>query len=448
MSISTRSGHWREEMPSRDPDTDSPAEAQALREAKRRRLQLSAIAVALLLYTTLGWAISLFQSGRIPPTALTTASVALTPLGAAVRDAAPGLVYLVSAIILLMNHSRLSRRPVSTLFVPLLGIAMLWMTMAVNTQNPTTGLTFITLMAIIAVTAWSIEVRPGDLVVLGRIGVGIAAISLMMAVTTDMAWTNQEEDSKALVGDAVLAGFFPQMNPLGMSMAITLPFTLMFRHRAARISGFAAVAITLLLASSRTAAVAAGIALAAGLLVRVVPRMRRVVLGYLISFIVVAVSVIVPFRSDDADFTRRGAVWRASLGLIPDRPVWGYGPGVYGLEGTVSRLVSGAYWHGHNTVITFALVGGVVALVALLLFLLPSMRAALATAKMETVLPFMAMVTILALGIAEAPIRPSEYDGVAWVSWLCLFAISSSVLKEDQSNSEVQQESTPAKGSS
>ncbi|WP_448710903.1 O-antigen ligase family protein [Microbacterium profundi] len=402
--------------------------------ARRRRVQLAVFAIALLCYTTLGWAVSLFQTGRIATTEYTTASVALTPLGTTVRNLAPVLVYGVGGLILLDNFSRILRRPLPKILPALLGAIVLWLTMMMSTQAVTTGLTHVFLVATIAVVIWSIGLDTNDLVVLARIGVVIAVASLVMAVATpSLAWTDRTEDSKALFGDAVLAGFFPQMNPLGMSMAITLPFTLLFRRPWVRMTGFAAIASTLLLASSRTALIAAGIALAGGLLIRFVPHRNRIIVGFAIFVVIIISSIVVPFRSDDAAFTSRGAVWRASIELIPENPLWGYGPGVYGLEGEVSKIVAGAYWHGHNVPITFASVGGIVALIALALFLIPSMYSALASAKRSSIVPFIAIATLLALGITEAPIRPSEFDGVAWVSWATLFAISMTVLRQDGS---------------
>lgn len=404
-------------------DSGLHSDAAILANGRRRRIQLAALAIALLCYTTLGWAVSLVQSGRIPPTALTTASVALTPLGTTLRNAAPLLVWAVAGIILLANFSRLSRRSPHRVILTLSAVGLLWLTHVVNTQSVSSGITFVTLVAVIAVAVWSIDTQPEDLVVLGWLGFAIAAVSLLMAATTDIAWTDETEDSKALIGHAVLAGFFPQMNPLGMSMAIALPFTLLFKRRLLRVVGFASVALTLLMASSRTAVIATGIALVVGLVLRWIPSKSRPIVGYLASGIVVVVSIIVPLRSDDSAFTSRGAVWRASFDLFPERPFWGYGPGVYGLEGEVSRIVNGAYWHGHNMLITFALIGGIVALIALALILIPAIHAALVHAKAGAILPMMAVMTILALGIAEVPIRPSEFDGVAWISWLCLFAI-------------------------
>lgn len=401
-------------------------------DARRRRVQFAAFAVALLCYTTLGWAVSLFQTGRIAPTEYTTASVALTPLGTTLRNSAPVLVYGIGSLILLNNFSRLLRRPSIKVLPALIGAILLWLTMMASTQVVTTGLTHVFLVAMIAIVTSSIGLETMDLVVLGRIGVVIAAISLVMAVAApSLAWTDQTEDSKALVGNAVLAGFFPQMNPLGMSMAITLPFTLLFRRFWIRMAGFAAIAITLLLASSRTALIAAGIALAVGVLIRFVPRASRRFIGYAMFVVIIISSIIVPFRSNDAAFTSRGAVWRASIELFPARPLWGYGPGVYGLDGAVTKVVAEAYWHGHNVPITFATVGGLMALIALALFLIPSMQSALSTAKLGNTIPVIVIATILALGITEAPIRPSELDGVGWVSWAVLFAISSTVLHRD-----------------
>ncbi|MFB7843171.1 O-antigen ligase family protein [Microbacterium sp. NPDC056052] len=425
MTITAHDRHGREATRS----VENPANPRSARRKnpsgrRRERLQLAVIAIALLCYTTLGWAVSLFQTGRVPPTTLTTASVELTSLGTTLRNSGPYLVYAVAGVIVLSNITRMGKRPLRGLLLPLLGALLLWVTMSVSTGQLTSGLRFSVLIAIIAVTVWSIGLETDDLVVIGRIGFVIALISLVMALTTDKAWTDETIDSKALIGNAVLAGFFPQMNPLGMSMAITLPFTLMFKRRLSRFLGFAATATTLLLASSRTALIAAGIALLAGIILRAVPRNNRIFFGAAMLLTIFVVSVVVPLTSDAEAFTNRGAIWRASITLFPERPIWGYGPNVFGLDGAVSRLVLGAYWHGHNVVITFAMVGGVVALIALLVFLLSAIHPALKSAKVDSLIPFMLTATILALAITEVPVRPSEFDGVAWVSWLCLFSVA------------------------
>lgn len=406
-------------------------------DARARRWQLAVLALALLSQTTLAWAVSLFQSGRVPPTAISTASVALTPLGHRIDDYVRYVVLAVVVLIILINITKFKRRRPGSLIVALLGVAMLWASMAIATGRLDAGATHSFLLLVIAVAAWSIGLNVEDLVVLARIGVVIAIVCLLMGLTTDLAWTDQDEDSKALVGSAVLAGFFPQMNPFGMSMAMTLPFTLLFKRTSIRIVGLLLICTALLFASSRTALIGAGIGLAIGLVLHLARGRARGLIGWTALLTISLASVLVPMMSDDAAFTRRGAVWQAAIHLFPISPLWGYGPGAFGLSGPISKVVSGAYWHGHNTILTFAVVGGLCALIALAVFTIAAFRRAMQLGKVSVV-PAVAVLTLVAIGIAEAPIRPDEFDGVGWVSWLALFSIASLKRSEEGVKATVQ----------
>ncbi|WP_353114325.1 O-antigen ligase family protein [Microbacterium sp.] len=407
-----------------------------IKQRKRRRLQFAVLALALLCTTTLGWAVSLFQTGRATGLIDTTASVALTPLGSTIRENFPIVLYAVAILILLTNLRSLKGRAMRGFVPALLGVLLLYVASATATQNITSTLTFLTLIALIALTVWSIGLEVGDLVVLGRIGFAIAVVSLIMAATTDKAWSDEGEMTKGLLTDATLAGFFPQMNPLGMSMAITLPFVFMFKRRWVRVAGFAAVALTLLMASSRTAIIAAAIGLAVGIVLRITRRRSRVFLGYVAVILILTVSVVVPVTAGSGAFTGRGDIWHASLSLIPDKPIWGYGPSAYMHGGAVSNILGVAHWHGHNMWITFMVIGGVVGLVALALFWFPALHTSLLIAREGNLVPATALMTTLALGIAEVQIRPSEFDGVAWVSWVSLFAIAMLVRKPREATQE------------
>lgn len=408
------------------------AEQLEVKQRRRRRLQLAVLALMLLSITTLGWAVSLFQTGRVSGLEDTTASVALTSLGSAIRVATPFAFYAVAFLILMSNFSRLKGRSMRGLVPALFGVLLLYIANATTTQNITATFTFLLLIALIAVTVWSIGLELQDLVVLGRISFGIAAISLVMAVTTDMAWTDEGVDSKGILTDATLAGFFPQMNGLGMSLAITLPFVFMFRRRRVRVLGFVVVALTLVLAASRTAIIAAAIGLVVGLVLYLAPRGWRVFWGWIAAIVIIAVSIIVPILAAPGAFTGRGDIWRASLTVIPEAPLWGHGPTAFAKGGAVTRLVGVAHWHGHNMWITFMVIGGVVALIALVLFWIPALRTSFQIARDGNVIPAMALMASLSLGIAEVQIRPSEFDGVAWVSWLVLFAIATLVRRPQE----------------
>lgn len=403
--------------------------ALQIKQRRRRRVQFAMLALALLCTTTLGWAVSLFQTGRASGLIDTTASVELTPLGASIRQNFPFVLYGVAILILLTNLRSLKGRAMKGLVPALLGVLLLYIASATATQNITSTLTFLTLIALIAITVWSIGLELEDLVVLGRIGFAIAVISLIMAATTDKAWSDEGELAKGFLTDATLAGFFPQMNPLGLSMAITLPFVFMFKKKWVRVAGFLAIALTLLLAASRTSIIAAAIGLTVGLVLLIARRRPRVFLGYVAVIAILAVSIAVPVTAGQGAFTGRGDIWHASLSLIPEKPIWGYGPTAYMHGGAVTNLLGVAHWHGHNMWITFMVIGGSVALVALALFWLPALHTSLRIAQEGHLVPATALMSMLAVGIAEVQIRPSEFDGVAWVSWLSLFAIATLVRK-------------------
>lgn len=395
---------------------------------RRRRIQLAVLALALLCTTTLGWAVSLFQTRRVTGLADTTASVVLTPLGSMLRDNFLWVFYAIAFLVLLSNLRYLKGRSMRGLVPALLGLLLLYIANATTTQNVTATFSFLVLIALIGVSVWSIGLELEDLVVLGRIGFAIAVISLIMAATTDNAWIAAvDETSKGILTDATLAGFFPQMNPLGMSMVVTLPFVFMFRRRWVRVAGFLAIALTLLLAASRTSLIAAGIGLTVGLVLRLTRKHARPFVGYVATILILVVSVVVPLTAEPGAFTGRGDIWRASLALIPERPIWGYGPTAYAKGGEVTRLLGVAHWHGHNMWITFMVIGGVVALIALALFWIPALHTSLQIARGGNVVAATAIFSSLALGIAEVQIRPSEFDGVAWISWLTLFAIATLV---------------------
>lgn len=419
-------GHYT--MRSIRPETES-AQQLEIKQRKRRRVQLALLAFMLLSTTTLGWAVSLFQTGRVGGLEDTTASVALTPLGSMIRTNIPYAFYAVAFVIVMSNFSRLKGRGMRGLTPSLLGILLLYIANATTTQNVTATFTFLGLVTMIAVTVWSIGLEPGDLVVLGRFGFGIAAISLIMAATTDKAWTDAGADSKGILTDATLAGFFPQMNGLGMSLAVTLPFVFMFKRRWVRVLGFLVVVLALVLAASRTALIAAGVGLLVGIVLYFTPRAVRVFWGAVAAILIVVASIAVPVTAPPGAFTGRGDIWRASLALIPEAPIWGHGPIAFAKGGEVTRLIGVAHWHGHNMWITFMVIGGVVALFALALFWIPALRTSLQIARDGNLVPVMAVMALLSLGIAEVQIRPSEFDGVAWASWLILFAIATLVTK-------------------
>lgn len=400
-------------------------------EAWQRRRQLGLLTVTLLAYAGLPSAIGLMSYGRVNVQD-STGSVVLGPVGESAKQILLYLIILVGVMIVMRNgfqgHS-MNR----TLLSYLAGFGILMALSSYFGKDIHVPYMLPPLLAM-AVALWSMDLRLNDLVVVGYVGIIVATVSLAMAATTPMAWMVPGKETKALIGNRMLAGFFPEMNVLALSVGPCLPFVLLIRRVRVRILGVLLLLTTLVLAASRTTLIAGTLSLGAILLLLIFARRTRNGVMVLIILAITAVAAALPWMiNDDRLFTDRGLVWRVTTGLVKDHLVSGLGPAAFALNGTVQQITDALYWHGHNTFLTFLVYGGAVALLALLCFLAPLFHRSVSMAKRSTV-PAMSLVMMLGMGIAETSVRPDTFDATNWITWLSVLACG--LISPDQGHHE------------
>lgn len=385
----------------------------------RRSRELSAVVLVCAMYASLPTFASLITDGRRYDLENTTSSVVLTSFSESLREPLLILVVAVCALILAKNVVQAFRRRPEGLVLLAFPVLMLVGLDVVQGAAPNAS-AFLVLM--VGATIWSIGPRVNDLRMFGTIGFFVALISLAMAVVYPDAWQIDEE--KGMLGEAVLAGPFSQMNILGMVLAVLLPFVTLFQSRLMRWGAGLAIALTLVLASSRTSLLAGGIALFGMLMIRVTKghraRKRMLILSVIV---VVGVATWLPFFTTDRQvFTNRGAIWINAREFLADSIVVGHGLDTFRFDGPLFQLTHSLAAHGHNLVLHYLSVAGLFGGIALVLMLIPALRSSLRAAVISTA-PAGGLLAILGLGIAEVSLRIETFDGPAWATWTVFLAL-------------------------
>lgn len=227
----------------------------------------------------------------------------------------------------------------------------------------------------------TLRVKWSDLVLLGRIGALVAVVSLIgMAVDPERVLMSAglAHAEKSLTGAPLLAGIFSHSNTFGLFLAASLPFAFLERRFVVRWALVLPIAWALVLSSSRTALFGACVILAAVLLGWVLPRVVfRLVLP--VGLAVIAVFVVqIPFtETDPAAYTYRGEIWMYNIGLLDGHWLWGRGAYFYADHyAELSRALSTAASHAHNTLLTTLVTGGLVAVACVVVVLLVAWRGA------------------------------------------------------------------------
>ncbi|MGP5600676.1 O-antigen ligase family protein [Glutamicibacter arilaitensis] len=278
------------------------------------------------------------------------------------------------------------------------------------------------ILAAFAAAIWSIGLYLEDLSVLGVIGVLIAALSLAMAIFTPLAW--QENVEKSLIDtNAVLAGPFPQMNVLGMTLVVLFPFTGLFRRRSMTILGGLLMLVCVILSSSRSSVIAFLFGLICAVLTLVFKaKSVRAAMFTTMSVLTLMVTIWLPFATTDPKiFTNRGAIWMGAVRYFEDSWLLGRYD-VFGFRGRLVNEIGSLVSHGHNLAIHYLAMSGIVGFFAILIIIAPAIASAGKSLSLSAV-PVIAVITLLSLGVSELPLRTDSFDGPAWATWgtlLCL----------------------------
>ena len=385
------------------------------------------ILVLLLCSTTLATFVSLLQGGRVSSILNSTGSVAMTATGETVAEITR---YVVPAglLLIVMRYIRGTHRRAGSLLIVYAALAALQLSTWEHTGGFTAqGLGPVITIALAATAVWAVSPTWRDARAVGWVGAGVAAFSLGFAMVSAKGWwVAPNDESKAFVGDRVLAGPFSQMNPLGMGLAICLPFTLLIENKVLRVLAFSITAFALFLTASRTAVIAAAAAMVLGLIFALVQRSvksrRLVFLGA--GVLGIGITALLPYlTTDPTAFTNRGRIWLASSPFWRDN-IW-LGLGEYSVQGDISRVLKYFVPHAHNLFIQTMTTGGLLLLGLLTLMFIIMFRSSYKILHKNSALA-LGFVTMLVLGIAEVPFRFEVFDSAAWATWsvviICLIA--------------------------
>ncbi len=106
---------------------------------------------------------------------------------------------------------------------------------------------------------------------------------------------------------------------------------------------------------------------------------------------------------DVGNFTGRAQIWEIAIQTWKDHPIFGYGPTVWGREFREMIGLSFAY-NAHNQVMQSASVGGWVALIALIVYLLAMVRASIRSNGEASRLATAMLVIMVVRGFTEGPL--------------------------------------------
>ncbi|KQY42819.1 hypothetical protein ASD18_17670 [Cellulomonas sp. Root137] len=378
-------------------------------------------------YTVLGPGVNVLLGGRLPPTIYATAPVTATRLGGLVETACFLAVVAVACWILARSLRGVQAPLWHAVTFSTLLVAMSLVTVVTSGSAPN-----LRTLVVLLLVCWTMRaLRPSvrDLALFGYLTITLATVSLAMGVLSDAGWifgSNIEgAETKGLIYSGLLAGPYSQMNPLGMALAMGLPFVSLVPRAWLRRAGYAFVLGALVLTASRTALVAAVVMLVVFLVSVAVRSSARTVLAAA-SLVISVVIVALPLSTENARaFTERGQVWVQALDTVRS----GAGPLTFG-QGTKAFQAGSALTdsigfvrnHGHNQAVTLLVMGGALALVCLgaLIWAAVVRAAAVAPASLA---PGLFVVCLLTIGVAETALRFEVFDGNAWIAWCGVFAI-------------------------
>ncbi len=376
-----------------------------------------------------------------------TGGIASTHLGTEVSQYSRYLLLLVPIVIAVIN-SRTKHANGRALLAVLIMVAGLQCVNALSL-----GLVHLSgrwyILPLIAIGLWSIGLHWNDLKVVGYFCAGVSVLSLLMAATTSRAWmvnavdASSLNETKALIGSRLLAGPFAQMNNLGMSVAVGVPFCMLITHKWRRRLAIVAILATATLASSRTSLLAVLATVGCMFLFRVVKsdRARRAWSTVLLLGISAVIVWLPLHTSDPHSFTNRGRIWLASREMWTDNWQIGLSTWAYVRQGPLLDVLQHPSYHGHNLFVTVFTCGGVV-LIACMTPVAVSLIGRARSVLPYSYAPVLFTVIILTMSIAEMPLRIDSFEGASWVTWTALLAL---VLFDRDSVTETAREEADAK---
>lgn len=248
----------------------------------------------------------------------------------------------------------------------------------------------------------------------------LAAVSIAGAIYYPSAalFPVSAYSDKALFGSQLLAGPLLHPNSLGQTLALGAPFLLSIPNEIIRRASYVVVAIALPLTGSRTSM----IAVAAGLLAYAIlrsPSWGNRWTYWALATVALAVGPYLVATSNVRSFTGRGAIWSNSLIWWANEPWLGQGPKFYRMIADTDSAFPTIAYHGHNMGVHMLTVGGVLALIALLILVSYVLRNAQNFAARHGAYGIAVFPIILIVdGWLEVPTDFYAMGAIAWVIWV------------------------------
>ncbi|GAA5185123.1 hypothetical protein GCM10023322_28160 [Rugosimonospora acidiphila] len=350
-------------------------------------------------------------------------NAANAPVPAAVTTAgnAISLLFIVVAAILAVSGLRRCRKA----RLPWLAVAVAPLVAAVVSGLADHEPPEIVWLAL-PLAAVAIWLRPPSVRVFGVLGV-LAAVSavgsmLLAVARPDLGLlTGANTGSKSGLLGGLLAGPYEHSNVLGIALALGLPFVFCLRNAPLRWSSLALVLLAQLWTGSRTSQLATVVVVVAYLLMTRWP--KRTWPASVLVAASLALIVVVPLVSRaPTSFTNRGRIWHALLDRWTQRPILGFGPDFFDREPDLAKALGGQFTHGHNMMVQFLVVGGLLTAVLAGVLLYLTFRESLALARTGQFAPMLFLVALLQVSWLEASHVVITLAG--YLTWLPLFLIA------------------------
>jgi O-antigen ligase len=292
------------------------------------------------------------------------------PLARAVSLAAAIVLFLVSVVIILRR--RHLDRNVFGLIILLLALLIPYI---ISPSLPgTEDAVRVALAATVIVAVWSIEAPVEGLKWVPIAGSFIGAYSIIGGLINLDYMNNITDATKLIVPNWALAGPFSHGNFLGIYSVLALALTPLIVSVRWRILHASILCMTIVLAASRTAMVAAGMLALWWIICWFRSRISLRVVGTALIGCCAATVVMLPLlNSDPHAFVGRGYAWAASLSAWRESPLVGLGVHFVGTQFRTNSD-SWAFSHGHNLFVDTLLRSGLVGICILAIILVAAVR--------------------------------------------------------------------------
>jgi O-antigen ligase/polysaccharide polymerase Wzy-like membrane protein len=217
----------------------------------------------------------------------------------------------------------------------------------------------------IVLALWVLRPPLTKLVLLGYLSVVLTVVSLLMglflpakgiyhALNGDLV-----NPDKKLFSSGNLIGPLTSENNLGQVLVLGLPFIALARNKLLRVVVVLITIVAVLWTASRSSIAALAIGGIIALVLQIRPRRFRLFATSVLLLTAACVMVALPVSTSDGPaFSNRGYIWIASLRAWSQHRIFGLGTHWYPSLARYEEGLGGKAFHGHNTFVHMAVIGG------------------------------------------------------------------------------------------